>query len=598
MDDSECIGSTTSIFMEALSVAQSWYLARHRGGSPSTHSAAVHQAKFITRQNGVEDIYIHNLGPDDLPLSDVEEHLGKLNSRRISSLGAERLPFYDRYKREVEEFRDKYTNLKEELAALEDPDPVPALETNLSSFLESLIKPLRALLLLLLAVNSSDDTLDQISLKVLLTIPERGGGGDSPDLTYQARSTDKGPAFSVELKIPERLLAGTFWLYLMHDYLTQNPHFSMRDEHNKKYTFSPTEEVTVSLPSKGCKSDGAKHVPSKGVPIPSRGINKDSLYKLAIQAMSYTVDSTLRACLLTNVMYTHVLFRHAKSGVAHHFQVYHLSHSRPPNGVDLVKFFNFYLYICDQFMMPRSTFTPPPDVPTVIPRPPLPNMPQSPEGRQGLAMPAWVSLNFNPFSSVMDSLKTLIMQPLFTHMLHKVQPRFIMDSVQGRIVLKYATLRSMLSHLLPSITLTFKDHSREAAILEDEDGLFVVKVHGDEGRFATEVKALAVLSDIDGVPKLLGTGSTVAGNKFVVMSKVGNALTEEVTDDEAQQVWDTVLKHVHQRGIHHHDLLYHNITRTSNGSLCIIDFGESAAACPEMQPCADRDWLLEHNVVQ
>lgn len=68
--------------------------------------------------------------------------------------------------------------------------------------------------------------------------------------------------------------------------------------------------------------------------------------------------------------------------------------------------------------------------------------------------------------------------------------------------------------------------------MEHEDGLLVVTVHGDEAQFAAEVRALAMLSGVAGVPKLLGTGTTVAGDRFLVMSKVGNALDEEVADKE------------------------------------------------------------------
>lgn len=60
-----------------------------------------------------------------------------------------------------------------------------------------------------------------------------------------------------------------------------------------------------------------------------------------------------------------------------------------------------------------------------------------------------------------------------------------------------------------------------------------MKVHADDESYAAEHKSLDRLSAIAGIPKLLGTGSTAAGNRFLVMSKVGDALTEDVTDEEA-----------------------------------------------------------------
>lgn len=51
--------------------------------------------------------------------------------------------------------------------------------------------------------------------------------------------------------------------------------------------------------------------------------------------------------------------------------------------------------------------------------------------------------------------------------------------------------------------------------------------------FDKEVGTLNALAGIQGVPSLVGTGTTGGGNKFVVMSNTGDVLDEDLSDEEA-----------------------------------------------------------------
>ncbi|KAJ3510953.1 hypothetical protein NMY22_g15805 [Coprinellus aureogranulatus] len=592
MDADELIGTTTATLVEAIHVARDWYCRMYKGGPPSINPALIHRAKFVTTET-IENMFCFPQSPDDLPQAEIQEKLEALNAKRVTALGADRMRFYERYKGDVGQFAGKYTTYKQELDAEPDYKPTPALESGVTQLLQDIIKPLRALLLLLLAVSLPDNLALELDFGDLTHEPTSEVGPDRPDLIYKPKITVP-PTATFEAKIPELAGSSTHWIHLGYDYVIREEHFSTRTIHTSKYQFTAKKGFTV-LASQS--SSGLKHVPSPGIPTPSRQISQDSLYMLVIQVMSYCTDCSMGMCVLTNLLYDHLLFRYKKTGIGHHFQMYLLSHTRPPTVDDDLEFFHFYLYLCDQFMMSRQVFKKLPDVRTDIPKGASVSS-STAEGRQGWILPSWVALIVAAFSTVAAIVKSISAPNLFTYMLATIQPRFIMDFVEGRNVLKYVLPWTMLPTNYACIPLVSRKHSRQAAILEHEDGCFVVKVHGDAEMFESEVWALSKLSGVSGVPKLLGTGSTVAGNKFIVMSNVGDALTEDVTDEEAQQIWDTVLKQVHQHGVHHHDLLYHNFTRDVDGSLCIIDFGDSAEACREGQSCPDRDWLTDHNVTQ
>ncbi|KAJ3534963.1 hypothetical protein NMY22_g6701 [Coprinellus aureogranulatus] len=598
MDD-QLVGSTTASLLQAIRTAQSWYIGFFEGGSPSLHDAATFQKKFIS--TGLDTIFCLPQDPEDLPLGDVQEKLLELNGMPVKSLSKNQLPFYSHYATAVAGFSMIYTQRKAKLDAEKNWKRRSGLESKQVSVLLDLFKPLRALLLLLRAIHASEDDLCHIRLDELIErCPEYESGGGRADIIFYADIMDASPSVIFELKKQERAIPAsqdrlqTHWIHMAYDYALGNPCFSKREEHISKYEFSPDNVVVARPPSKGSQSGSSKHIPTPGTPIPSRPINSESLYKLI--PLSYALDSTSGWCILTNLLYTHILCRHRRSSIGHHFQLYLLAHSRPPNETDTVNLFHFLLYICDQQMMSQSVFPRLPDVSIAIPSTSSSGTSSSAQGRQRQAMPLWVPLKLNSFSMMNDAVKTRIMQPLFMYILRKVRPLFIMDRVGGRIALKYQFSRLAFLNQLPCVHLTFKLRSRQAVILEDMCGHFLVKVHADETKFMAEVKALTVLTGLAGVPYLLGSGSTVAGNKFVVMSKVGCALDEDVTDEEAQRIWDTILKHIHKRGLHHHDIVYHNITRDEAGSFGIIDFGESSPACPETELCADREWLAEHNV--
>ncbi|KAJ3519037.1 hypothetical protein NMY22_g13382 [Coprinellus aureogranulatus] len=63
-----------------------------------------------------------------------------------------------------------------------------------------------------------------------------------------------------------------------------------------------------------------------------------------------------------------------------------------------------------------------------------------------------------------------------------------------------------------------------------------------------------------------------------------------------QVFFDTVLRPIHDRGYHHHDLHPGNITRDSSGAFHLIDFGDATDNCPDPTECSDAAWITEHGV--
>ncbi|KAJ3521331.1 hypothetical protein NMY22_g12363 [Coprinellus aureogranulatus] len=139
--------------------------------------------------------------------------------------------------------------------------------------------------------------------------------------------------------------------------------------------------------------------------------------------------------------------------------------------------------------------------------------------------------------------------------------------------------------------------SRQGIVLQSKHPSLYVKVYNSPEVFTREINALSSLSK-ERVPTLLGTGTTGGGQKFAVMTGVGEAFDRELTDDEIQTFYDQVLHPIYQRSYHHHDLYPGNITHDASGKFYLIDFGEAVASesCQHIDNCPDLQWLRQHNV--
>jgi hypothetical protein len=143
------------------------------------------------------------------------------------------------------------------------------------------VKPIRALLLLVQAISADDGALHDISLDELGNELEVPGCSDAPDLEYKHNLTDKLPAFAIELKVEERSTSSTQWLHQTYDYATSQPEFSKRPEHRNLYTVDP--ETTIASVKSSRTPSGRTYVPSPGTPLPSRQLGTDPLHLLALQ---------------------------------------------------------------------------------------------------------------------------------------------------------------------------------------------------------------------------------------------------------------------------------------------------------------------------
>ncbi|TEB22811.1 hypothetical protein FA13DRAFT_1715768 [Coprinellus micaceus] len=573
MATQERIGDTTSKLYKCISEALHCYLQTYGGGVPSKHDPAIHSSKFANE--AIEEIVCSSVNLSAFPMEKVKESLENVDDVLISSLKRDQLPFLLRFERDVEGLMDKakidIADLKaSKLKAVAEGkmyQPVASAESEQAELLRAIIRPLRALVLLMQALTFPEDKRGALNVDELGREPIPIGAPNQGDLIYKTNKTNTSPQFAIEIKVEEAVdlrNRRAKWLRLVYEYLILKRIFSERPEHQSMFGFNPTTLLYSTKPESDRQATKSKHTPS--VSNPSRPVSDNSLYKISMQTMGYAYDCSSKASLLTNAVYNHILFLYALSEGTHYFYLLDLSTSRPPTPADIEKVIHFYVYISDQYMLPQQLFPPP----TLPPPQQVKAAVQAPllttKGRLWLRVPFWVLPNFSLFSAVIGYFKTIFMLPLLLLWLRTVQPTFTMHSVRRQPVMRYNILRPLVLQEWMQIGLVFKERSRQAAILAHPSNLFVVKVFAEA---------------------ILGTGTTVGGNHFSLLSNVGEALSDEISDDDAQVIWDTVLKEVHARNVHHHDLVHHNITR---------DIRESGPACdPEIQDCADRAWLKCHN---
>ncbi|KAF5331843.1 hypothetical protein D9611_008963 [Ephemerocybe angulata] len=121
---------------------------------------------------------------------------------------------------------------------------------------------------------------------------------------------------------------------------------------------------------------------------------------------------------------------------------------------------------------------------------------------------------------------------------------------------------------------------------------FVVKVFIDTDSFDREVECLRRLDGLRGVPSLFACGSVPGLSPFTITSYVGEPVSD-LSLLEARSVNESIVKPMHVRGVHHHDLVQGNITRDKDGEFHIVDFGEGTVVQEEGVcggECRDQDW--------
>ncbi|KAF6752644.1 hypothetical protein DFP72DRAFT_904316 [Ephemerocybe angulata] len=142
------------------------------------------------------------------------------------------------------------------------------------------------------------------------------------------------------------------------------------------------------------------------------------------------------------------------------------------------------------------------------------------------------------------------------------------------------------------IPLYISHYSRQATILRGPGESFVVKVFIDADSFDREVECLRRLDGLRGVPSLFACGSVPGLGPFTITSYVGEPVSD-LSPLEARSVNESIVKPMHVRGVHHHDLVQGNITRDKDGEFHIVDFGEGTVVQEEGVcggECRDQDW--------
>ncbi|KAF6746868.1 hypothetical protein DFP72DRAFT_921385 [Ephemerocybe angulata] len=154
-----------------------------------------------------------------------------------------------------------------------------------------------------------------------------------------------------------------------------------------------------------------------------------------------------------------------------------------------------------------------------------------------------------------------------------------------------ATLSVIRSRPTPppfTLSLVKTIKARQALISFSRFGALVVKVFRHQEHFENESELYTALEGIPGIPKMLGTGVSSRGQRFIVFPNMGKP-AGAITNKEARQLYDDKY--------HHHDLHERNILRGRDGRLCLIDFSDATLTCSGSKyKCHDYTWLKNHNI--
>ncbi|KAF5332264.1 hypothetical protein D9611_008144 [Ephemerocybe angulata] len=137
--------------------------------------------------------------------------------------------------------------------------------------------------------------------------------------------------------------------------------------------------------------------------------------------------------------------------------------------------------------------------------------------------------------------------------------------------------------------------SRQSYILGGLFDFLKIKVYFYQEDFEKEVGIYRAMEGCPGIPPLLATGRVQDGRYFIVVPNAGSPV-DEITDEDARQIYDRALKYMHGKKYHHHDIHRGNVLRNANGELFLIDFCDVETACLASEPCFDRDWMHMHGI--
>ncbi|KAJ3550571.1 hypothetical protein NMY22_g390 [Coprinellus aureogranulatus] len=440
-------------------------------------------------------------------------------------------------------------------------------EAEIASFVQDLIRVLQYILFFAQVVEDPTLPEERIAPSTIT-----GGEIEGPSIFFSVEPETC--HFALEIKGEGDGKTGDHHIQQVYKHLTSATSFSDRPEHLRvTECFNPNHPVSALIDDVNALLKDPEVGPQQ------------KAHATAIQLSAFMLQSSSRTVLVTNGTYDALLCRGTVGQEDCDLYLSLFSNDRPQAGSDAVDtrpLVNCLAYLVDRLMMPFKThlfFHPAVGgrVPGLDVLPPMEAAKSavSQGSRRGLQESA-------------VELAVLVITHLF-------QPTFSLDLVDGRPALGISISRVLRLALKIDLCVV-SNCSRQGVILRSASGAIYVKVYGDEEAFQSETDSLRALSKTAPIPRLLGCGTTGGGDKFAVHTGVGQPVAEDLTEGEAQVFFDTVLKPIHDRGYHHHDLHPGNITRDSRGAFHLIDFGDATDNCPDPTECSDAAWITEHGV--